>query len=143
MPNAEPGTVHMFTYEAPSWVRKTMLWRSGGNPWDPDAFGAAVGISGETVVAGAPQYDRDGIDAGAGLVFANWACLPGNGDMNCDGATNGADIDVFFVALVNPSLYRQQFPNCSVLRGDINADGVLNGADIDLFFLCLSTTGCP
>ncbi|MCH8804544.1 MAG: PQQ-dependent sugar dehydrogenase [Planctomycetes bacterium] len=65
------------------------------------------------------------------------------GDMNCDGAVNGADIDPFFLALGNPVAYAAQFPNCCPLLGDMNRDGALNGADIDPFFDCLGNGNCP
>ena len=65
------------------------------------------------------------------------------GDMNCDGAINGADIDPFFLALGDPAAYALQFPNCDVLNGDMNGDGALNGGDIDLFFDCLGNGNCP
>ena len=65
------------------------------------------------------------------------------GDMNCDGALNGADIDPFFLALGDPAAYLLAFPNCDPLNGDINGDGTLNGGDIDPFFRCLGAGGCP
>lgn len=65
------------------------------------------------------------------------------GDMNCDGAFNGADIDPFFIALGDPVSYAGRFPGCDILNGDINTDGALNGGDIDPFFRCLGGGSCP
>ena len=59
------------------------------------------------------------------------------GDLNCDGAFNGADIDLFFLALGDPAAYDAMLPNCDPLLGDMNGDGALNGADIDPFFAAL------
>ena len=59
------------------------------------------------------------------------------GDLNCDGALDGADIDPFFLALGRPMAYQSAFPNCDPLLGDMNGDGALNGADIDPFFAAL------
>ncbi|MCH8805377.1 MAG: hypothetical protein IH986_04745 [Planctomycetes bacterium] len=72
-------------------------------------------------------------------------CAPAfnKGDMNCDGAINGADIDPFFLALGDPSAYTAQFPNCDILNGDMNGDGRVNGGDIDPFFVCLGGGACP
>jgi hypothetical protein len=70
-------------------------------------------------------------------------CRPLPGDLNCDGAFNGADIDPFFLALGNPAGYAVQFPNCNIMLGDMNGDGAVNGADIDVFFECLGGGGCP
>lgn len=59
------------------------------------------------------------------------------GDLNCDGALDGADIDPFFLALGRPMAYQSAFPTCDPTLGDMNADGALNGADIDPFFAAL------
>jgi hypothetical protein len=65
------------------------------------------------------------------------------GDLNCDGALNGADIDPFFLALGDPLLYAATFPECDIMNGDVNRDGAVNGADIDVFFECLGAGACP
>ncbi len=65
------------------------------------------------------------------------------GDLNCDGAFNGGDIDPFFLALGDPAGYAAQFPNCDPLLGDMNSDGRLDGGDIDPFFACLGGRACP
>ena len=65
------------------------------------------------------------------------------GDMNCDGAFNGADIDQFFLALGDPTAYELTFPDCDMMNGDMNRDGAVNGADIDVFYGCLGAGGCP
>ena len=65
------------------------------------------------------------------------------GDLNCDGAINGADIDAFFVAIGDAHRYIALYPGCNVSNADMNADGIVNGADIDPFFLCLGGGFCP
>ena len=67
---------------------------------------------------------------------------PELGDLNCDGAANGADIDPFFLALGDPAAYAAQFPDCNIINGDMSCDGAVNGADIDPFFACLGTGQC-
>ncbi len=64
------------------------------------------------------------------------------GDLNCDGAFNGGDIDPFFLAIGDPAAYAAAFPNCDFMLADMNQDGAVNGADIDVFFDCLGG-GCP
>jgi hypothetical protein len=59
---------------------------------------------------------------------------PRLGDMNCDGYSDGFDIDLFFLALADPAAWQQQFPNCPLANGDINGDGYADGFDIDAFF---------
>jgi Zn-dependent M28 family amino/carboxypeptidase len=60
------------------------------------------------------------------------------GDMNCDYAVDGFDIDPFFVALASPEIYGQLYPSCNFLLGDVNGDGYLDGFDIDPFFVLLA-----
>jgi hypothetical protein len=55
------------------------------------------------------------------------------GDLNCDGSTNGLDIDPFVLALTDRVAYAAQYPNCARTNGDINDDGSVNGLDIDAF----------
>ena len=65
------------------------------------------------------------------------------GDLNCDGALNGGDIDPFFLAIGDPAAYAAAFPNCDILQADMNGDGLVNGGDIDPFFECLGAGVCP
>ncbi|MBU0638496.1 MAG: hypothetical protein KKB50_06485, partial [Planctomycetes bacterium] len=55
------------------------------------------------------------------------------GDLNCDGALNGFDIDSFILAVDDMAAYEQEFPNCDHSLADVNRDGVVNGFDIDAF----------
>jgi hypothetical protein len=90
-------------------------------------------------------FRGNGIDQWGELRYARSTRPVGGvlGDMNCDGALNGADIDPFFLALGDPAGYAAQFPNCDINNGDINGDGAVNGADIDPFFECLGSGHCP
>mgnify|MGYP000089751569 CR=1 FL=1 len=55
------------------------------------------------------------------------------GDMNCDGAVDGFDVQPFVLAMTNPSGYAAQFPNCDIMLGDFNNDQVVDGFDIQGF----------
>ncbi len=55
------------------------------------------------------------------------------GDMNCDGATNGLDIQPFVQALLDPAAYAIDHPTCNAARGDINGDDDVTVADVALF----------
>jgi hypothetical protein len=55
------------------------------------------------------------------------------GDLNCDGAVDGYDIDPFVLALTSPAAYAEAFPACDYMLADINGDGTVNGYDIDPF----------
>ncbi|MBU0640688.1 MAG: immune inhibitor A [Planctomycetes bacterium] len=63
------------------------------------------------------------------------------GDLNCDGAVNGFDIDAFVLLLnatpPNYPEYYAAYPDCDHLLGDMNDDGLINGFDIDGFVALL------
>jgi hypothetical protein len=63
---------------------------------------------------------------------------PSLGDLNCDGAINGYDIDPFVLALTDAAAYTEQFPGCDYMLADVNGDGSVNGYDIDPFVLLLT-----
>jgi hypothetical protein len=74
-----------------------------------------------------------GVDA---VVVYDLYCPPSGGlpgDLNCDGAVNGYDIDPFVLALTDPTAYGTAFPGCDYMLADINGDGAVNGYDIDPF----------
>lgn len=64
-------------------------------------------------------------------------------DVNCDGLVNNFDINPFVLALSDPELYAQMFPDCPITSADINGDGVVNNFDIDPFVACMVNGGCP
>jgi hypothetical protein len=66
-----------------------------------------------------------------GVSGSAYAFAPG--DLNCDGAVNGYDIDPFVLALTNPEGYAETFPFCDLLLADTNGDGLVNGYDIGPF----------
>lgn len=55
------------------------------------------------------------------------------GDLNCDGVVNTSDIDPFVTALLNPSDYAADFPDCDIMNADLNDDGAVNTSDIQPF----------
>jgi len=73
--------------------------------------------------------------------IARTACSP-RGDMNCDGVLNEIDVGPMVLALVNPTAYEQQFPNCDLLDGDMTQNGILDGVDIGPFVHCLINDTC-
>lgn len=60
-----------------------------------------------------------------------------SGDLNCDGAVNGFDIDPFVLALGNEAAYAEAYPRCAAYLADVNDDGEVNGFDIDPFVALL------
>lgn len=63
------------------------------------------------------------------------------GDMNCDGAINNFDIDLFTLALASSPdfvAYYAVYPDCYGYLADCNGDGRVNNFDIDAFISLLS-----
>ncbi len=63
------------------------------------------------------------------------------GDVNCDGAVNFGDINVFVLALTDPAAYAATFPQCDILNADINGDCVVDFGDINPFVALLTGGG--
>jgi hypothetical protein len=61
------------------------------------------------------------------------------GDVNCDGQVNFGDINPFVLALTDPTLYEQTYPDCPFYNRDINGDGVLDFRDINPFVAVLAS----
>jgi len=59
------------------------------------------------------------------------------GDMNCDGARDGADVQLFVLALTDAAGYAAAAPACAIKNGDFNGDEVVTGADVGLFATAL------
>jgi hypothetical protein len=60
------------------------------------------------------------------------------GDLNCDGVVDFDDINPLVLALSDPLVYQQAYPNCDVLNGDCNGDGFVDFDDINPFVVLLS-----
>ncbi|MCG3128586.1 MAG: hypothetical protein CHACPFDD_03475 [Phycisphaerae bacterium] len=55
------------------------------------------------------------------------------GDMNCDGAINGFDIDPFLLAITAPGDFGTTYPGCDITNADFSGDGNVNGLDVEPF----------
>ena len=55
------------------------------------------------------------------------------GDMNCDGTVDANDIQPFMEALMTPSIYAANHPECDPTRGDMNGDNLISITDVTLF----------
>jgi hypothetical protein len=98
---------------------------SGDFPVTPDAFD--------------PAYSGGDYGYDAFVVFFE---LPNQyGDLNCDGAINGYDIDPFVLALTSApdfAAYYAVYPGCDGMLADCSGDGGVNGFDIDPFVQLLT-----
>ena len=77
----------------------------------------------ETQIPAAPQYEI--------------------GDLNCSGGVDAFDIDPFILALLNPSQYAIDYPDCDANLADINYSSAVDAFDIDPFIACVLNAGCP
>lgn len=69
------GSVYVFVHNGKNWVQQAKL--TANDPAADDNFGAAVAISGDTVIVGAPNDDDGGINSGSAYIFvrdgASWS----------------------------------------------------------------------
>lgn len=61
----------------------------------------------------------------------------GDGDMNCDGAVNNFDIDLFVAAILDPVAFTAAHPDCPAENADVNDDELVNNFDVDAFVTLL------
>jgi hypothetical protein len=124
-----------------SW---TEIWSNGDweiaeNAWSLQVYDVAAFADQQPTV-----HFRWGYEIGSGAWAYSgwnlddievWGLLPptSQGDLNCDGVVDTADVDPFVLALVDPAGYSAQYPECDLLRADCNGDGVVNAFDIDGF----------
>ncbi|WP_437965323.1 FG-GAP repeat protein [Sorangium sp. So ce260] len=66
-PISESGSAYVFVRTGATWSEPVELLPSDGMPGDQ--FGAAVALSGDTALIGAPLSDRPGSESGAAYVF--------------------------------------------------------------------------
>ena len=55
------------------------------------------------------------------------------GDLNCDGAIDGLDIEGFVRALTDAAGYMAASPNCGFFYADVNGDSAVDGLDVNPF----------
>ncbi len=113
------------------------MWVAKYNgPADGSEIAAALAVdgAGRVYVTGM----SDGLGTGGDYATIKYV-QPTLGDLNCDGALNGADIDPFGLALLDPAGYQAQFPGCDFSLADFNGDGQVDELDIPLFVQALLT----
>jgi hypothetical protein len=130
------GANELYVNEGPT------LWAFDGdlNPLWSQAFAHNVE---EAIIADLEGNGRLSLlvaEGGTLHVLAPQPILPG--DLNCDGAVNGFDIDPFVLALTFPAYYATVYPDCNINLGDIDGDGQLDAFDIDPFVECVVHNGC-
>lgn len=76
-------------------------------------------------------------------IFNYVRCVRGSaaldGDLNCDSLIDQADILAFVKALIDPSAYALNFPDCNRLSADVTDDGSVDGLDVQPFTELLTT----
>lgn len=100
----------------------------------PDAFLSAVKLGTGAVLPAEADIAAEFSCLKSTGDFCNAAtAIPKPGDMNCDGAINNFDIDVFVQALIDPAGYAAAVPVCNRMNGNVNGDGRFDNFDIDPF----------
>jgi len=88
-----------------------------------------------TLAAMGPASDPPGTLAEGTAPRDTWS----RGDVNCDGAVSFGDINVFVLALSDPTAYATQYPGCPVSNADLNDDGAVDFRDINPFVARLAS----
>lgn len=80
-----------------------------------------------------PAMDADYALVVSGIVPAPLA----DGDMNCDGLVDGADVTAFTLAALDLPAYSTTYPGCNSLHGDFSGDGAIGADDVSGFVAAL------
>jgi hypothetical protein len=114
----DPGRVDVFTRSGGEWTQANTLLASDGA--DGDAFGRAVGLSGQTAIVGADNDDDNGPDAGAAYIFeVRCGPDPCDADLTGDFVTDIADLLALLGAWGTP-------------EGDVDGDGQTDMRDLNV-----------
>ncbi len=89
------------------------------------------------IVSRPPRLTIPALLFGLSLMMSRPAFAILRGDVNCDGAINGRDIQAWTDALLDPAKYAARYPNCSRCAADFNNDGLVDDNDKLLFIACL------
>jgi hypothetical protein len=93
-------------------------------------------------LAAAPDCNLNGVPDNLDIARGTSADTNGNGvpdecefggDVNCDGAINGADVAAFVLALLDPEGYAGAYPGCDRMSADCDGNGWVNSADVGPF----------
>lgn len=130
-PNGESaGSAYMFKRSGDIWTQETRLLASDGGEFA--YFGQAAAIESETAIVGATIADN----RGAAYVYALVGEVYLPCDANCDGSTNGFDVEPFV------SILTGEIAPCAACAGDVNGDSSVNGFDVEPFVAALLSGGC-
>ncbi len=119
------GSVYLFHRNGLIWEQVQKITNPG--PAEFDQFGFCVSLAENRLLIGAMQDDTAaGANTGSAYVYAP-PPPPCFGDINSDGAVNGADLS-FFLGVFGSTV--EEFPLAA--DADFNLDGVVNGADLSV-----------
>ncbi|MBK9129147.1 MAG: hypothetical protein IPM13_15295 [Phycisphaerales bacterium] len=118
----------------------------GVRPYPEQTAGEVLNLvsfqeAGRNVLYVGGNFATVGADRTPCVGFARWACAPAicAGDVNCDGAVNFDDIDLFVEALGYPGGAGWPYPDCPWLSADCDGDGDVDFDDIDPFVALIGT----
>jgi len=121
----------------------TYQWRRDQTDLSDD--GHYAGVQTETLTVAAAALSDQGYydvwltdDCGMQLSQSAYVIVPPPGDVTCDGVVSFADINPFVLALSNPTLYEQLWPQCRLLQADCNGNGMVDFRDINPFVALLT-----
>ena len=150
------GAVYLYSGDEGEWELSVKFITSDDTAGDE--FGRSVGISGETVVAGALGDDDLGLDSGSAYVFNGWSENDCNGnwipdecdiascdgdpacdDCNENGVPDGCDI----ADGTSEDINGNGIPDECECLGDLNGDGVVDTLDLVELLASWDLCGLP
>lgn len=112
-------SAYVFRFNGSSWVQETELFASDGVIGD--SFGCSIGISGDTVVVGAPCDGYNGYYHGSAYIF-DLSLI--SGDLDLDD-----DVDFDDLSLFAEHWLKDDCGPCRCDRADCTRDGEVNFSD--------------
>lgn len=101
----------------------------GPSPMADIASAMTLDSAGRIIVTGKSHGDRRRQTDFATLLYSEGT----PGDLNCDGSVDLVDVGPFITALLDPSEYEKQYPDCDINNADINIDGSVDLKDVEPF----------
>lgn len=129
------GAAYVFTLNGDTWIRRSRFLAPDGD--GGDSLGYAVGISGDTLLAGACADDiLTSADRGSGWTFR---LCPA--DLNSDTVVDDLDFQLFAAAYNILDCADPSMP--AGCPADLNSDAFVDDADFSIFVVAYDVLLCP
>ena len=138
------GTTLLFGGDDEDLLELRDLWEWNGVRWNELPINGPTRRMSAPMVYAAERHTmlvHGGLSHGNNSLGEMWelrfpdAGMPG--DIDCSGCFDAFDIQPFLVALFDPGIYEELYPNCDISLADMNGDGSVSAFDIEAFIKLL------